>query len=33
MPEYIDTYLEFEDVKNHNPFIGRELDTADLPDF
>ena len=33
MPEYLDTYLEFEDVKNHNPFIGRKPDTSELPDF
>ena len=33
MPEYLDTYLEFEDVKNRNPFIGRKPDTSELPDF
>lgn len=33
MPEYLDTFLELEDVEKHNPFIGRKPNTEDLPDF
>jgi hypothetical protein len=32
MPEYLERYVEIEDVKN-NPFIGRKPDSSELPDY